>query len=134
MFKIDSLKLSETTEMLLKHPATGEVLEDEKGKPVVFTLCGTASREYQKAVDVLVRKKKQRNGREATHAESRADSIEFVTSLTKKVDNMNYPDGVALDNPEAIKALYTDESLSWIRDQVNSELNSVEAFLKQSAS
>jgi len=130
MFKIESLKLSETTEMLLKHPATGEVLEDDDGKPVTFTLFGTSSREYRKAVDVLVRKKKQRGGRDANLAESRADSLEFITTLTQKIDNMDYQ-GQVLDNPEAIKALYSDESLSWIRDAVNAELNSVEAFLKQ---
>lgn len=129
MFKIDSLKLSETTEMLLKHPATGEVLEDDDGKPVTFTLFGTASREHRKAVDVLIRKKKQRGNRDATLAESRVDSLEFLTALTQKIDNMDYQ-GAVLDNPESIKALYSDESLSWIRDAVNTELGSIESFLK----
>lgn len=129
-FKIDSLKLSATTEMLLKHPVTGDVLEDDAGKPVTFTLYGSASREYQKAVDTLLRKKKNRGGREATLTESREDSIDFLTALTAKVDNMDYDDQ-PLDNTEAIKAMYADESLSWIRDAVNASVASVESFLKQ---
>lgn len=129
MFKIEDLSLAETTEMLLKHPITDEVLGEDEGKPVTFTLFGTSSAKYRVAVDKMMRKRNQRGKREPTPAEMRADSVEFLANLSVKVENMEYK-GAAVDSYDAFVALYGDESLSWIRDQINATVGSVESFLK----
>lgn len=130
MFKIEQLSLVETAEMTLKHPTDGYVLGEDEGTPVTFTLHGTASRQHRKAIDVLVRKKKQRGNREATLEEARKESIDFLVALSVSVANMEYK-GQAINTPEAFADLYSDESLSWVRNQVSDFVGSVDGFLKQ---
>lgn len=128
MFSIDTLALSETTDMLLKHPVTGEVLGEDEGKPVTFTLYGSASREYRKAVDTLVKAANKRGKKEATPAEKRQESVDFLVSLTVKAENILY-NGAPLDNPTALADFYADEKFNWVREQINEAIGSVESFL-----
>jgi hypothetical protein len=131
MFKIEELALADTTEMQLKHPVTDEVLyaDKEETQPVTFTLYGSSSKQYRKAVDALMRKAHQRGKREATPAERREDSRAFLVALSVKIDNMEYK-GEPVNTPEAFDALYSDDSLGWILEQVNAAIGSVEGFLK----
>lgn len=129
MFKIDTLALSETTDLLLKHPVTGEVLGEDEGKPVTFTLYGSASKQYRKAVDVMMKAADKRGNKKATPAEKRQESIEFLVSLTVKADNIEY-NGAPLDNPTALADFYGDDKFNWVREQINEAIGSVEGFLQ----
>jgi hypothetical protein len=130
MFKIESLSLAPTTELILKHPATGEVVGEE-GAPVTFVLYGEAARQYGIAVDKMTRRNKKRaQNSDTTYVETIANSAEFLADLTVEVKNMEY-NGAPLDNREAFVALYNDKGLGWIRSQVSDAVVSVESFLKQ---
>lgn len=134
-FDISALKLEPTTEMHLKHPVTMEPLYDtdkdgneDESKPVLFHLLGKASKQHKKAVEALMLKKKNRKGREPTLTESLADNVEFLASLSTKVDNMEV-NGEAIESQEAFRSLYSDPSYSWVVDQVADSIGSVEDFL-----
>ncbi len=129
-FDISSIALQDTAEMQLVHPVTGDVLFDgTEDKPVTFTLAGVSSQKYRKAVDAMLRSQNKRGKREASPDERRDESNTFLAALSIKVENMEY-DGEPVSTLESFKALYADESLGWIKAQVNDFLGSTEAFLK----
>lgn len=131
MFKIESLSLAPTTELLLKDPQTGEVLGEDEGAPVTFVLYGEASRQYGIAIDKMTRRNNKRNqNRDTTYVETIANSAEFLADLTVEVKNMEYK-GAPLAGREAFVELYNDKGLGWIRSQVSDAVVSVESFLKR---
>lgn len=130
MFKIEQLAMTDTAEMQLKHPTDGFVIGEDEGTPVTFTVHGSASRQYRKQVDAMVRRNNQRGKRQATLEEARKENIEFLAALSIKVSNMEYK-GKAIETQEDFIALYSDESLSWVREQVATFVGSVDGFLKQ---
>jgi hypothetical protein len=136
-FELNSLALTEETVVQLEHPATGELLfapvekgEDPESKPVQVTVKGEASREYQKAVDAMMKKINKRGKREATPDELREQNADFLTALSVRVDNMTL-NGEPVDNPEAFRKLYLDPHYDWVKVQVNKAVQSVEHFLKR---
>jgi hypothetical protein len=130
MFKIESLSLAPTTELLLKDPETGEVLGEE-GSPVTFVLYGQGSRQYGIAVDKMTRRNnKRQQNRDTTYMETINNSAEFLADLTVEVKNLEYK-GAPLNDREGYLALYNDIGLPWIREQVSSAVVSVESFLKR---
>jgi hypothetical protein len=135
-FELNSLALSDETTVQLLHPVTEMPLyapvkkgEDAESKPVQVTVKGSASQAYRKAVDAMMKRAAKRGKREATPEEVREQSVDFLVALSVKIDNMTL-DGEPVDNAEAFRKLYSDARYDWVKDQVNTALNSVESFLK----
>lgn len=126
-----SIAIEETAEMVLSHPVTGMDLyaDNDESKLIKFTLIGTSNPKHRKAIEALKRAQNKRGKREPTLEESREDSINFLVALSVKVDNMNY-NGKEINSPEVFKELYSNEKLSWVRDQVSTFLSVSENFIK----
>ncbi len=126
-----NLTIEETAEMVLVHPVTGLEMyaDNDETKPIKFTLIGTSNPKHRKAVEALMRAKNKRGKREPTVEESREDSINFLVALSVKVDNMDYG-GRPITSPEVFKELYSNEKLSWVRDQVSNFLAVSDNFIK----
>lgn len=131
MFKIENLKLANTAEFEVTHPVTGEVLEDEKGNKVILTVYGSSSRQHRQAVEKMVRKKNARGRKEPTLAEQRAENIEFLADLSISISNLEYDGVEGVEGRERFVQLYSDDSLSWLRDFASESLGDIEAFLQQ---
>jgi hypothetical protein len=130
------LVLEDTAEMVLINPKTGEEMYDKEKGPeegkVVFTLVGQANPKYLKAVEAMRKANKritQNGNKDATLEEGRQVSVNFLASLSVSVENMTYG-GKAIDSAEQFKELYSNEKLSWIREQVNTFLTDNKSFFK----
>jgi hypothetical protein len=135
-FEISSLALSEETTVQLTHPVTDMPLfapvgkgEDPESKPVQVTVKGEASQAYRKAVDAMMKKNAKRGKREATPDEMREQSVEFLTALSVKIDNMTL-DGEPVDTPDAFRKLYSDPRYDWLKTQINTAIGDTASFLK----
>lgn len=116
----------------LVDPETGVELEVD-GKPVSITVYGAASPKHRKAVDVLQGNKRKRGNREATLAESRSESLEFLVALSKDTSNFVDDDELPITTAEQFRTLYGDEHISWIRDQVTSFIGEPNSFMKRNS-
>lgn len=135
-FEISSLALSEETTVQLTHPVTDMPLfapvgkgEDPESKPVQVTVKGEASQAYRKAVDAMMKKNAKRGKREATPDEMREQSVEFLTALSVRIDNMTL-DGEPVDTPDAFRKLYSDPRYDWLKTQINAAIGDTASFLK----
>jgi hypothetical protein len=107
---------AEIATLNLVDPETGAELEDS-GKPVTISIYGASSAQHRKAVDVLMAKAKKRGNREASLQERKDESIEFLAAISSSSENLEY-DG-PVESKEQFKAMYSDDTVSWIRDQVS---------------
>jgi hypothetical protein len=135
-FELNSLALADETTFQLNHPVTEMPLfapvkkgEDPESKPVQVTVKGEASAAYRKAVDAMMKKAAKRGKREATPDEMREQSVEFLTALSVKIDNLVL-DGEPVDNPDAFRKLYSNPQYDWLKKQVNEAIGDTSAFLK----
>jgi hypothetical protein len=105
----------------------------DKSKPMVAVLYGPGSKPYVRAqaaqsnrfVDRLKKK-----GKTDQSAEDKAqEQAEFLAACTASFENIDY-DGLA--GPELFKAVYADESIGFIAEQVGKHLNDWGNFTKGS--
>lgn len=116
-FNAKSKAYEETATLKLVDPETKAEIEED-GKPVTITLYGASSSKHRKAVDALLKANNKRGKREATLEERRNDSIDFLVTLSADTENFEDENGEAIKTAEQFKTLYSDESISWVRDQV----------------
>lgn len=135
-FELSSLALNYDAELHLVHPVTEAPLYakpdpkgDPEGKPVKILMHGTASPQYRKSVDVLMKKNAKRGNKPATPDEIRESSVEFLVALAVKAENLML-DGEPLDNKEAFRKMFSDERYSWVKSQCDSFLGNTENFIK----
>jgi multidrug efflux pump subunit AcrB len=136
-FELNSLALSDETTFQLNHPVTEMPLfapvkkgEDPESKPVQVTVKGEASAAYRKAVDAMMKKAAKRGKRDATPDEMREQSVEFLTSLSVRIDNLTL-DGEPVDTAEVFRKLYSDAKYDWVKKQVNEAIGDTASFLKR---
>jgi hypothetical protein len=134
-FELNTLAIADEGVLHLTHPVTGVPLyapvkkgEDAESKPVQIVLKSTASQSYRRAVDAMMKKAAKRGKREATPEEMREQSVEFLVALSVRADNLTL-NGETLDNAEAFRKLYSNDSFGWIKEQVNTFVGSVDGFL-----
>lgn len=135
-FELNSLALNDQAVVQLRHPITDVPLfapvgkgEDPESKPVQITVFGSASQAYRRAVDNMMKKAAKRGKREATPEEMREQSVEFLTALSVKIDNM-VVDGEEVASPEAFRKFYADPRFEWCRTQINEAIGDTASFLK----
>ena len=129
MFNYKTKAYDETATMNLVDPETGVDIEVD-GKPVSITVYGQASAKYRKAVDALLLKANKRGKREATLEEKRQESVDFLVALSSTTSNFVDENEDPVTTPEQFKVLYSDESVAWIRDQVQAFIGDPLSFMK----
>jgi polyhydroxyalkanoate synthesis regulator phasin len=125
-FEITSLKFKDTTDLVLLHPIDQSELIDDKGKKVIITVYGKSSKEFRNAASALSNRTLNR-GKQGEE-QARAALINFLTKCTASVSNLTI-NGNEVKTESDIREMYEDESLSWIRDQVNAAITDESNFL-----
>ena len=103
--------------MTLRHPATDEVISDDKGKPMTITLVGTDSDQYRKEVKRRFSELQRNKGRKAQSVDLGAaeqKAVELLTCCT--VDCHIVFDGKAVALAD-IGKIYAEPKLRWLREQ-----------------
>lgn len=134
MFDISTLALKADHELHLKHPLTDAKLyaDDDETKPVVIMLYGSASKQYRKHVmDMQTRQLRRQAKKEKPSAEVYSEeSTELLVACSAGSKNLSN-DGKPVSTAEDFRKLYSDPSLSWIRQQVDEAIADVGNFLKE---
>ncbi len=138
-YDITRKRAAETAEIELVEGDGSPMLDDE-GHQLTVTIHGPGSKLWQQADAERSRRRAQRfeKNRKASAAfeEAREDQLDFLSAITVSFNGWEYP------HPEGKKwptkraeflAAYSDDSIGYIRDHVNSEANNWSAFTKGSA-
>lgn len=131
-FELNKLALRETTELLLRHPVTEEVLyaDDDESLPVTIIIYGTSSKQYRNALTSMQNRQLKRGKKTASAEQMREEGIELLVACSDKVLNMTY-NGKVVDNDDVFRSLYSDPAYSWVKDAVDAELGNTAAFMKE---
>lgn len=108
--------------------------DDAKTLPMAVNLYGPGSKQYARAKaaqNAKIMEKLKRKGKiEQTAEQSAAETAEFLASCTMSWENVEY-DQISETNALSI-AIYSDESIGFIADQVSKELGEWGNFTKAS--
>lgn len=133
-FNIKSLAISEQSFVHLKNPATGEELfaDTEQTKPVGINVYSTGSKQYRSAINAMQNRALKRNAdkkaKALTATEMREESVDLLASISISAENFDY-EGMPLETKESFRSLYMDDSLSWIKTQVDEYIGDVGNFI-----
>lgn len=108
--------------------------DEAKTLPVCVNLHSPGSKTYAKAKasqnNRLLEKLKRKGKFEQSAEQSAAETAEFLADVTESWENMQY--GSIIETRALSLAVYTDESIGFIADQVNKELGDWSNFTKHS--
>lgn len=127
-------RVAEVSDLPVKNP-DGSPMMDEKSNAVTATVFGPGTKIWQTA-DAHRRRKaikrsREANGKyEASVDRETEDQIEFLCTITKSFNNLDYP-GVQGDK-ETVKAVYNDDLLGFIRDHMDDDTKTWENFMRAS--
>lgn len=130
MFDLSTLTAKDEFELHLRNPSTDELLyaDDEKTQPVKIVLYSTSSKEYRKALNAMQNRQMKRGKKQATAEVMREEGIELLVACSKGSLNLSIHD-VPLADPGTFRDLYSDDNLSWVKDQVDTALGDVSNFI-----
>ena len=132
MFNLSSLKLKDTTELHLAHPVTGEKLyaDAAKKKPVIVFLYGSSSVQYQTYM-LAMQNRHLKSSKQVTKAELlREEGIELLVACSISISNLELRKGVAVDNSDAFREIYSDAGYGWLKAQVDESISDAAGFLE----
>lgn len=129
MFDINTLAAKDSVELQLRHPVSDEALFSGD-KPVQAVLWGTSSKVYRTAINAMQNRALKRGKKQASPEVMREEGVELLVACTQRFDQLSGPDGQALDNEDAIRALYKDDRFAWVKTQVDEALADVANFIK----
>ncbi|MDB4512065.1 hypothetical protein N9060_01245, partial [Arenicella sp.] len=120
---------SDVIEVTLKHPNTGKTLKNDDGTKMTITLHAPHSKPYKSAIHEQTNKqlKKARgsNKIDVTAEELELSTLELLVRATKEW-NITYKGKI----PPVSDAAEVYETVFWIKDQIEGELNSTLDFTK----
>ena len=109
----------------LTHPNTGEVLTNDSGTDMTITVYANHSKEYKAALhkqqDKRIAAVQKGNESNISSAQLEKDVITLLATITKEWD-ITYNKETPKLNEATAKSLYED--VFWLKDQVESALNS----------
>jgi hypothetical protein len=126
--------VSEISDLPLKN-ADGSPMLDDNNTPVSATVFGPGSKVWQVA-DAAKRRKaikraREANGKlEATLDNEAEDTIEFLCSITKRFNNLDYPD--VQGDKEIVRAVFSNPTLGFIREHMDADTHNWENFMQAS--
>jgi hypothetical protein len=130
MFDAKSLSIKESTVIHLTHPATGEKLyaDDKNKEPVTVTVASTSSRDYRVAVNAMHNRAIKRGNKKLTAEQQKEESIELLVACCLDSENLSVG-GEPVKTDAAFRELLADDHLSWIKQQIDEALGTVELFI-----
>lgn len=116
---IANLNAKESSFMPLRHPATGQVLKDDAGNQVGFTLGGTYSEAWRNKLNRMANSKM--NKRQKATAEQNFEELgELFAAVTFDVHNLELS-GEKI-TPKNVVDVYNNGEYGWIRKQVDEHI------------
>ena len=127
----DLTPTSDTIEVKLLHPNTGDVLKNDNKTPMTITLFATHSKTYKSAIHEQTNKqiKRSRGGKKEvdfTAEDIEQSSLEILAKITKEW-NITYKGEV----PKVSAAKEVYEEVFWIKDQIEEALKTSLDFTKK---
>ncbi len=130
MFDLNTLELSDQAfDLRLTHPSNGLPLGTD-AEPVVISIYGTASDVYRDAVSALQLKQIKRGKKQATPAETKADTVALIVACTAGCKNLKV-DGKVPSSAADFTSMYNNLKFSWVLEQVAGGLTDPANFLAQ---
>lgn len=124
-----SLAAKELSNIQLRHPASDELLFDENGKAVEVVMYGTSSKQYRQAITDMQNRSLKRGKKQQSAEVMRQEGIDLLVACSHEIVNLEMEDGSPINSPTTFKALYSDDSFGWIKDQVDAALGDISNFL-----
>lgn len=126
--KLGKFEMQETGSLHLRD-AGGELMyadgadgKPDTSKPITWHGFGPGSKEYERALTTrnarALERLRKKGKTEGTATEIKQDSINFLVACTDRIDNVD----------DEVKDVFSNQKLSFIRDQVNEYLNETENF------
>jgi hypothetical protein len=130
MFDINTLAIRDSVTVQLRHPVSDELLfaDEAKTQPVEAVLYGTSSKQYRAAINAMQNRQLKRGKKQASAEVMREEGVALLVACTQKFNNLSV-NGAAADNEETIRDLYTNDSFSWVKSQVDEALGDVANFI-----
>lgn len=130
-----SKRVAEISDLPVKNP-DGSPMRDDNGNAVTATVFGPGTKIWQAANAARKRKAMQRtreNGGkiEAAFDNEDEDKIEFLSAVTKRFNNFDYPD--VQGEREQVRAIYNDPMLGFIRDHLDDDARNWGSFTQPSS-
>lgn len=135
-YDVMDFDVSDTTDIVLNHPKTGEpfmvdvTVDDGLGgtktvkQAMSVTVYGPGSKPYKAAQGVGEKTYSStfhRGKSRETQAQKEAREAAFLSACTISFNNFTYNGGDPKDR-ETFRACYLDEKRGWIKEQVNAEM------------
>lgn len=118
MTDIRKFAVSPTARLVLRD-ASDEPMLTEDGKEIAVNVFGPGSKQYAKAQAAqqnrMLDKLKRKGKADQTAEQKISEAAEFLTDCTESWENMDY-DG--LEGSQLSRAVYADQSIGFIADQV----------------
>ena len=134
-FDVSTVQVSETTEVVIKHPVTGDDFmvntadpgQPEVMKPMVVIVHGPGSKTYKAAQAVnkqTFQKTFHRGKSRETPEQEEARTAAFLSACTVELRHFDYK-GMPSSGPDAretFRALYLDAKMGWLTEQVDAAM------------
>lgn len=132
---IKKLAVDPTKKLHLRNASDDLIYADEaKTLPVCVNIFGPASKQYAKAKAAqnnrIIEKLKRKGKSDQTAEQNIAEQSEFLAACTQSWENLEY-EQITETNALSV-AVYSDQSIGFIADQVAKELNEWSNFTKPS--
>jgi hypothetical protein len=130
MFDVKSLAIRDTFVLHLKHPVTEDNLyaDEAKKQPITITLSSTASKAYRKFVNAMHERAIKRGVKKQSAEEKRAEGVELLVAVCISSENLVY-NKQPVQTEADFRALLSDDTVSWIKEQVDNALGDKELFI-----
>lgn len=128
-FNVKSKSFKDQFVLHLADPETGAKLydNDDKNLPVTLTLWGPSSAVYRNNLNASLNKNLKNKNVQKKAEQLREESAEFLASLVETSANLEYEGktGAQVD----FQAMFEDDSIYWIKNQVDSAIADEANFL-----
>ena len=135
MFDVKALAIKESTVLSLVNPFTGATLfvndagelDDLGTNPVTVTVASTGSRQYRLAVNAMINRGIKRGTKKLTAEEQKQEGIELLVACCLDSENLSY-DGEPVKSDAQFRAMLGDDTISFIKQQIDEALGTIELF------
>ena len=131
MFNLESLALTNTVTLQIRHPVSDDLLfaDEDKEKSVNIELHGTSSKEYRNAITAMQNRALKRGKKQASAEVMKEEGVELLVCCSVKISNLSY-EGKPVNDDASFRAIYGDAKYSWLKDQVDAMLGDNANFLQ----
>jgi len=131
MFNLESLALTSTVTLQIRHPVSDDFLfaDEAKKQPISIELHGTSSKEYRNAITAMQNRALKRGKKQASAEIMKEEGVELLVLCSVKISHLSY-DGKPVNDDASFRAIYSDAKYSWLKDQVDALLGDNSNFLQ----